>query len=344
MEIQEITDKEVGESFLSQCSQKTFLQSWNWGEFQKALGEKVWRFGFFENNELLAVCLVIKIKAKRGSFLFIPHGPVIKLHNFEKKSKILTLLTKKSKETAKKEKCSFIRIAPVWERNEENAKLFGQIGFLQAPIHAHAELSWLLDIKPSEEQLLQKMRKTTRYLIKQGQNNSDLKITKSQNIKDIEIFNELYQTTVKKHHFKPFSLNYLQNEFLSFAKDSQAVVFLASHKNEYLASAIVIYWQGTGFYHQGASKTSKIPAAYFLQWEAIKEAKKRNCIIYNFWGIADVKNEQELKKHPWAGLSLFKQGFGGYERAYLKTQDLPLSWKYWPIRYFELFRKWKRGF
>lgn len=344
MEIQEIINKEIWENFLSQCSEKTFLQSWNWGEFQKTLGEKVWRFVFFENDELLAICLVIGVKAKRGSFLFVPHGPIIKLHSFGGKSKVLAVLTEKLKEIAKKEKCSFVRIASVWERNEENVKLFGKIGFLQAPIHAHAELSWLLDIKSDEKQLLQRMRKTTRYLIKQGQNNHDLKIIKSQNVEDVEIFNKLYQETVIKHHFKPFSLNYLKNEFLSFLKDNQAVIFLAKYKNEYLASAVIIYWQGIGFYHQGASMASKIPATYLLQWEAIKEAKKRGCIIYNFWGIADVKNQQKLKKHPWAGLSLFKQGFGGYEKAYLKTQDLPLSRKYWLIRYFELFRKWRRGF
>jgi len=344
MEIQEIINKEVWENFISQCLEKTFLQSWNWGEFQKTLGEKVWRFGFFENNELLAVCLVIKVKAKRGNFLFIPHGPIIKFYNLKAKSKILTALIENFKEIAGKEKCSFIRVASIWERNEENAKLFGRVGFLQASIHAHAELSWLLDIGLSEEQLLQKMRKTTRYLIKQGQNNSDLKIIQSQNIEDIEIFNDLYHETVKKHHFTPFSLKYLKNEFSSFAKDNQAVIFLAKHKNDYLASAVIVFWQGIGFYHQGASKVSKIPAAYLLQWEVIKEAKRRNCAIYNFWGIADVKNEQELKSHPWAGLSLFKQGFGGYEKAYLKTQDLPLSWRYWPVKYFELFRKWKRGF
>ncbi len=190
------------------------------------------------------------------------------------------------------------------------------------------------------------MRKTTRYLIRQGLKNPDLKILKSNEVKDVEIFNQLYQKTVSRHSFVPFSLNYLKNEFLSFSKDDQALIFLAKYKEEYLASAIVIFWQGIGFYHQGASvqKHSKIPASYLLQWEAIKEAKKRGCKLYNFWGVADVKSEEKLKKHPWKGLSLFKRGFGGYEKAYLKTQDLSLSKRYWLVYVFEKIRKVKRGF
>lgn len=334
IEIKEIENKEMWEGFLRCQENKTFLQSWNWGQFQQKLGEKVWRFGIFEGENLLAVCLVILVKARRGKFLLVPHGPVIKVQSLE-------ILLRKLKEIAKEEKCSFIRMATVWKRSEENKKLFQNLGFQRAPLHTHPELTWVLDLKPSENELLQKMRKTTRYLIRQAEKNPDLKIVKSYNIEDIKIFNQLYQETVKRHHFTPFSLNYLEQEFLSFSQDNGAVIFLAKCKNDYLAAAVVLYWQGIGFYHQGASVNSKVPAAYLMQWEAIKEAKIRGCAEYNFWGVAD--SSLKLRGHPWAGLSLFKMGFGGSERAYLPTQDLPLSWRYWPIRWFERLRKMKRG-
>jgi len=352
MEIKTINDKIKWEEFLSQCSEKTFLQSWNWTEFQKTLESKIWRFGVYENGQLLAISLVIKIKAKRGTFLFLPHGPMIKMKN-EKgkekndnlKSKNLNIFLEELKKIAKQEKCSFIRVAPIWQNNEENKKIFKELGFKQAPIHIHPQLTWQLDIGLAEDQLLANMRKTTRYLIKQGLKNKELVIEKSKNIEDVEIFNKLYQTTVNRNHFNPFSLDYLKNEFSAFLKDGQTLIFLAKHKGECLASAIIIFWQGIGFYHQGASKTSKIPASYLLQWEAIKEAKGRGCKIYNFWGVADARNIKisKYRKHPWAGLTLFKKGFGGYEKEYLKTQDLPLSFKYWLTYIFEKLRKIKRG-
>ncbi len=224
------------------------------------------------------------------------------------------------------------------------------MGSITAPLHTHPEITWELNLEKSEEDLLMNMRKTTRYLIKQGLENEELKIEKSQDLKDIEAFNNLYQKTVNRHHFIPFSLNYLKNELRAFMRDPSAssqgdgetVIFLAKYRAECLASAIVIYWQGIAFYHQGASsqKYPKVPASYLLQWEAIKEAKRRGCKIYNFWGIA----ETESKKHPFWGLTLFKQGFSGSEKAYVKTQDIPLSIKYWLTFVFEVFRKKRRGF
>jgi len=333
MNIQEIKDKNVWERFFEQSKEKTFLQSWNWGEFQKAMGSKIWRLGIYDNNNLIATSLVIKIKAKRGNFLFVPHGSAMK-------HQVLETLLNELKKIAKEERADFIRIAPISERNYKNIKLFKNLGFRNAPIHMHPELSWELDISFSEDELLMGMRKTTRYLIKQGLKNKDIKIIQSKELKDIEIFNEINKQTVKRHHFIPFSLEFLKKQFSAFRSDNQISIFLAKYQGEIIASGIFIFWQNIGFYHHGASslKHPKIPVSYLLQWEAIKEAKKRNCKLFNFWGIISEKE----KSHPWAGLSLFKKGFGGYEKSYVKTQDFPISKKYWLIFVFEKLRKMKR--
>jgi len=314
------------------CDEKTFLDSWNWAEFQKKIEEKIWRLGVYDNEELIGIALVIKVKAKRGTFLFVPHGPNIINPKFQApnpkqipnpKFQILNTLLIKLKEIAKEEKAHFIRIAPIWKRNEENIKSFKKLGFKDAPIHMHPELTWELDIRPSEDELLMGMRKTTRYLIRQAQKNTDIGIVKTQNIEDLEKFNEIYCATAKRHKFVPFPLNYLENQFSSFLPDNQIMIFLGKCKKEIASASIVVFWQGIGFYHHGASlsKYNKIPVSYLLQWEAIKEAKKQECQRYNFWGIAPDGD----KKHPWAGLSLFKKGFGGYRKDYVKTQDLPFS-------------------
>ena len=344
VEIREITQKDVWEGFLLETQEKTFLDSWNWGEFQKKMGNKIWRLGIYEClkpdiKHLIGVVLVIKITARRGNFLFLPHSPVVK--NDRELFSAISAVLEKLKIIAKEENCSFIRVAPIWERNKENIKIFKDLGFRQAPIHMHPEASWELDIKPSEENLLMNMRKTTRYLIRQAQKNKDIEIIQSNNIQDIEKFNKLYQTTVNRQGFAPFSLDYLKNEFSVFQPDNQITIFLGNYRNEIVSSAIIIFWQGIGFYHQGASslKYPKIPVSYLLQWEAIREAKRRGCRLYNFWGIAPDNN----KKHPWYGLTLFKMGFGGHKKEYVKTQDFVLSPKYWLTYIIETIRKKKRG-
>lgn len=344
LEVREVKNKEIWESFLLNCEEKTFLDSWNWGEFQKMMENKIWRLGVYNNGGLFSVALVVKTMAKRGAFLLVPHGPTFAKATAGRpkiKYEILKTFLEELEKIAKEEKASFIRISPIWERNEENIEIFKKLRFRMAPIFVHPELVWELDLKPSEEELLMQMRKTARYLIKQGLKNREIEILQSNKIEDVEVFNKLYQETVDRHRFIPFSLNYLKNEFLAFQPDNQISIFFGKYKNDIASSAMIIFWSNIGFYHQGASssKYPKIPVSYLLQWEAIKEAKRRGCKFYNFWGIAP----SEALKHRYTGVTLFKMGFGGYKKEYVKTQDFPISKKYWLTFLFEKLRKTKRG-
>jgi len=337
MEIREITEKHIWEEFLSQCQTKTFLQSWSWGEFSRAMGEKVWRFGMYDNAELIATALVEKKVARRGTFLLIPHGPVGENSNKE----VLQSLLEKLKDIAKEEKASFVRVNSLWERNEENKTIFRNLGFRQAPIQTHPESSWKLDITPSEDDLLSNMRKTTRYLIKQTLKNSDLEISQSTEIEDVKLFSQLHEKVSRRQNFIPFSIEYLEKEFQIFLDEKGIVLFFARYKEEVIAASFIIFWSGIGFYHHAASlpRFTKLSAPYRLQWEAIQEAKRRGCTVYDFWGFVD---PQKQPRHPWAGPTLFKMGFGGKASEYVKTQDFPLGWGYWPTAIFETARRVRR--
>ncbi|MDO8486281.1 MAG: peptidoglycan bridge formation glycyltransferase FemA/FemB family protein [Candidatus Staskawiczbacteria bacterium] len=347
MEIVEISNPPTGgkkewEDFILSCKEKTFLQSWNWGEFHVSLGNKIWRFGVFDEGKIIAVALVIKIYARRGSFLLVPHGPVIKSEINEIKFNIVSVLKNKLEVLARQEKIDFIRISPIFKRTEENNKLFKDLKFRIGPLHYHPESSWKLDISKNEDEILSQMRKTTRYLIKQSQNNKDIEIIKSTDVKDMEIFYKMHQEVVKVQKFVPFSLDYLSKEFLSFLSDNQILLFFAKYKGNIIAGSFEIFWSGIGFYHHAAllPEFKKLPVSYVLQWEAIKEAKVRNCGIYDFWGYSDpIKNPN----HPYSGPTLFKMGFGGEKYEYVKTQDFIISQKYWLNYIIELARKIKRG-
>lgn len=345
-----IENKEIWEKFLESFQDKTFLHSWEWGEFNKKMEQKIWRIGVYDENNLVGVALAIKVLAKRGNFLLIPHGPMVKK---DFKFEILKVLLEKLKEIAKEEKIHFIRICPILERNQENAKIFKELGFKDAPLHLHPEITWELDIKKSEDEILRQMRKTTRYLIKRAQKiGVEIKPIPKENL---DLFYRLYLDTAKRHHFVPFSFEYLKKEVESFGNN--ALILGGYFKEKLLAGGVFIFWQKISFYHHGASSKefSQIPVSYLLQWKAILEAKKRGCQKHDLWGIAEVKKvknqtsgkekfEIENKNHPWAGLTLFKMGFGGKPRFYLKTKDYPISPFYLFNFLVEKIRKTKRGF
>jgi len=342
MNIKEITNKAQWENFVSQNREATFLHSWNWGEFNKNMGEKIWRIGVFNENELKAVTLIIKVKAKRGSFLFVPQGPILKVSSIKYQvSSIFDELFAFLKKLGEKEKAGFVRISPILENNSENLNIFKSGGFRNAPVHMmHPETTWLLDITKSEDEIFKEMRKTHRNLVRRA-GKEGVEIIQGIDEKYLKSFYEIHLETVKRHKFVPFAYDYIKEEINSFKNDDQISIFSAKYKNEITSSAVIVFYGDQAFYHHGASssKYSKIPASYLVLWEAIREAKKRNKKTFNFYGIVENK-----PKHPWFGLSKFKKGFGGYKKELLHCHDLPLNKKYLIAWTVETARKLKRGY
>lgn len=342
MTVKEITTKNEWEQFIEKCSQKSFLNSWNWGEFQISRGFKIWRLAIVDDSHLQAVALVVKIKARRGTYLLIQHGPIIESQDMKVKSELFKLFIKELEKIGQTEGASFIRMNPLWERTPENGELLKKIGLRVAPMHANAyDATWKLDISLSEEELLKNMRKTTRYVIRQAEKNPEVRIEKSEDIKDLAAYQELNRQVAIRQKFVPFSDGYIKDEFEIFSKDNQALLFFGKHKEEIAAGALIIFWQGIGYYHQAGSlsKYAKLSIPYLLQWEAIKEAKKRGCKLYDFWGYVDPKVNPN---HPWSGPTLFKMGYGGKAYEYVHTQDYVLSPMYWLTYIFEQLRKINR--
>ncbi|MFA5087175.1 MAG: peptidoglycan bridge formation glycyltransferase FemA/FemB family protein [Candidatus Paceibacterota bacterium] len=342
MIVREIKNKKEWEDFLAKVNEKTFLQSWNWGEFQQSQGFKIWRLAIIDST-IQAVALVVKVKAKRGTYLLIQHGPVMASADTTIRSDLLKFFLSELAKIGKQEGAAFIRLNPLWERTFENIGLLKKAGLRNAPMHANAyEATWKLDIALPEGELLKNMRKTTRYLIRQAEKNNEIKVEKSENANDLPIYQKLNKEVAIRQQFTPFSDEYIKNEFDAFNKDKNALLFFGKYKNEIAAGALVIFWQGTGYYHQAASLSqyAKLSIPYLLQWEAIKEAQKRGCQLYDFWGYTDPKANPG---HPWAGPTLFKMGYGGYKKEYIKTQDYPLSPLYWLTYIFEEIRKKKRN-
>ncbi len=341
-QVKRIEDKKKWEDFLLKIKEKTFLNSWYWGEFQKKMGHKIFRLGIFKDNNLVSTALVTKIISRRATFLLIQHGPTVKKEEIKSRDKLLVILLEELKKIGKQEKAKFIRIAPLWKKNMENTGIFKKLGFKKAPMHASTyDATWKLDITLPEEDIMKNMRKTTRYLIRKLGKDNNIKIIKSDNLTDIKIYQKLNKEVAKKQHFVPFSDEFIKNEFSVFTGEDKAIFIFGKYKEEIIAGALIIFWSGIGFYHQAASlkKYAKLSVPYLIQWEAIKEAKKRGCYLYDFWGYVDpFKNP----KHPWAGPTLFKMGFGGEKKEYIKTQDFPLNNFYWLVYLFEKIRKIKR--
>lgn len=336
MVAREVTGKKLWEDFSLSQNPNTFLQSWNWGIFNQAIGRKIFRVGLYQGQKLVGIALLVKQETFLGNYLYCPRGPLLNW----KYPIGFDVLLKKFQEVGRKEKSIFIKLDPLLEESTQNRQMFKKRGFVSAVTFVQVEDAWLLDLTKSEEELLANMRKTTRYLIRH-ESKRGVRVEISDKTSDIEKFVELLSSTASRKNFVNHPKPYYIKQFKILANDNQMRLFKAVKGKKILAMAVVAFYGNTAYYLHGASVKDAQDAGYPLQWEIIKEAKKRGIKTYNFWGV--VKDKNFHPGHPWYGFSLFKRGFGGYKYTYIRAQDLPLSPRYWLYRLAEKARRlWRR--
>lgn len=326
--------KDTWDSFLDEYCPHALFQHWLWGDVQLASGARVLRFLLKDKNELVGVAQIFVVRAKRGTFLHIRHGPVWKFSTVGYWRAFFELV----KPIARREGAWFIRVSPLLPNTREHLEQFKQLSLIRAPIHeVDAERCWVLDLDKPDEELLMGMRKTTRYEIKVAQK-AGVVVKKSTDPADLKYFFRLYEETSKRHGFVGHSS--ISEEFELFSKAGKALLLLGYDGKTLVAATILLFLEHEAIYHHGASVASRVPVSYLVQWEAILEAKKRGMKVYNFYGIAP----EDKPNHPWRGITLFKKGFGGREINYVHAHDLPVTPLYAIPYLVEVFRTARRGY
>lgn len=325
--------KHEWESAIQLLSDANFLQSYTWGSFHERMGNRVVRLLVQSDDEIVALVSAVIEEAKRGTYMAIAGGPLLDWKNSSLVESVFAEVV--SKATALN--CVNIRFRPQATAEVVSSQILRSLHARPAPMHVTADLTLQLDLHKSDEELLAEMRKNTRAAIKKA-DRIGITTRTSTDPQEIHAFYEEERKVAERQGFIPFSEEFLETQFLAFLEDDAvALVHAYDEQSQLLASAFIIFYNGEAVYHYGVSteQNAKLPGSYACQWRAIHEAKSRGCTRYNFWGIAP----KEEAEHRFAGVSLFKRGFGGFEVAYLPAQDIPLTARYWITYVFETIRK-----
>lgn len=334
MRIDAIGDRHVWERFWESHAPQALFQSWLWGEVIKRQSLPIERFGLYDGSRLVGIFQVVTVSARRGTYLHLRHGPIL----IDNKPDTLEHVVKFLRAHAKGKHASFVRMSPPFEDTDDRRLFLRSLGMLPSAVHeVDAERCWVVDITPREETLISNMRKTTRYEIRRAEK-LGVRVVSSADPADLDKFFDLYQETSKRQHFVVH--RGIREEFEIYAGENKAVLLLGYYQRSSLSAAIVLFSGNQAIYHHGASVRTKLPVSYAVQWEAIRQAKRRGMHIYNFWGIAPLDQEN----HPWRGITVFKTGFGGNEVRTMHAHDLPLSATYWATRSIEWWECLRRGY
>lgn len=307
-----------------------FLQSPEYAKMNELLGCKV----FSEDFEGKAYALMIVRNAKRGRYMEVPCGPLVDW----KDSKMVKAVLKKITEVAKQEKCVFVRMRPQLKAEASNLKMLEKLGLKKSPMHLAAEHTVMIDLTKSEDELLANMRRQTRYEVRRA-DKVGIKVSKSNDEKIFEEFQKCQAETAKRQNFVPPNLKTLLAEKEAFKDNIE--IYKATLDDEPVAYGLIIGSGKEADYYEAASTllNRKMPGAYALLWQAMKDLKKAGYERFNLWGIAPAGQPN----HRYAGVTTFKTGFGGKVLEFVPAHDLVIS----KMRYaadfaFETMRKKRR--
>ncbi len=318
-------------SDLKKYESPNFPQSEAWAKVNATIGHKVIREKIGESGYML---MIIK-NAKRGRFMEIPCGPVIDWHN----QKEIDAAISRIKEVAKKEHCAFVRLRPQLLDTPENLKIMKSTGAKLAPWYLAAEHTVIIDLSPSEEQLLANMRRQTRYEVRRA-DKLKIKVEKGNTDDIFKEFHKVQVKTAKRQHFIPPDFKTLKAEKEAFGKNINIYV-ARTEDGEPIAYGLILIDGDEAEYYEAASTdlNRKLPGAYALLWRAIRDLKKQGVKRFNLWGIAPPNSPN----HKFAGVTTFKKGFGGDVVAYIPAHDIIISkLKYAPDYVIEKIRKKRR--
>jgi len=348
--IQEISDKEQWNNFLTSHPRGHLHQSYEWGELNRYQGRSIYRLGALEGGRIVGSMLLTvppvplpgPVSKLLPHWLYCLRGPTVEHPD----SPALAALIKHAEGIAQQERAVILRLEPNVADDDPDMDAwitsYHGLGFRSNPYSLYPRRSWVLDISPDIEHLLANFKMTWRQNVRVAERKGVI-IREAQSDADFDAYYSLMEVTSKRDNFLLLSKDYHKEILRQFAGTNDAVLYLAEHEGEVIAAKVLIRFGSWCWDLYGASSNNKrnLKPTYLLQYRCFQWAKARGCNYFDFRAIPEVLEPGE---EMW-GVYEFKKGFGGFSRMNVPTQDYvarPLIYTAWR-KYVEIRRARENG-
>lgn len=346
-------------SIISKLPNPHFLQTYEWGQVKAKYGwsplyavwdaDGKWKVESDLNllstfDSPVAASLILKRQILRNGFaarlsiLYSPKGPLLDWTNESLRTRVLDDL----QSFTKKQGAIFLKCDPdvvlgrgVPQSGEDVEDKTGQAitsdlkrrGWGYSSDQIQFKNTVVIDLNPTEDELLARMKQKTRYNIRLAEKKGvSLRVGE---LEDLGMLYKMYAETSVRDGFVIRNEDYYKTVWQIFMAANQSQVsnpqfsnspitgyqlpfaepLIAEVDSEPVAAIFVFYFADRAYYVYGMSRDAhreKMPT-YLLQWEAMKRAKARGCRTYDLWGAPDIFDESDSM---W-GVYRFKEGLGG---------------------------------
>lgn len=305
------------DAFVADHPQGSLLQTTAWARLKNHFGWRSRRVWLRRDGRLVAGAQLLFRSAALGLLRvgYIPHGPLVDWQDEEQAAVLLNQIDLAAYEHG----AGLLKMEPLLWQEEmgpaEWAALCARLGCLSNSDTIQPPRTLVIDLRPSEEEILAAMKQKTRYNVRLAEKKG---ITvREGTAADLPTFNQMMQITSQRDHFGVHSPTYYRLAYELFAP-RQAALLIAEYEGRPLASLMAFACGRRAAYLYGASSNEdreRMPT-YAAQWAAIQWARRKGCTEYDLWGVPDLPEaelEANFNDRPdglW-GVYRFKRGFGG---------------------------------
>ncbi len=296
----------------------TILQTTNWARLKNRFGWSSQRVWMRQDGRLIggAQLLIRSMALGIVKIGYIPHGPLVDWRDDEQVGVLMNYIDQAGYNRG----AGIVKLEPRlwqddlpegrWNAICDTHQLETDTDTIQPP------QTILIDIRPSEDDILAAMKQKTRYNIRLSARKEV--VVRQGTEADLPAFNRMMLTTAQRDGFTIHDPDYYRAAYEIFSPDQQCVLLMAEYAGQPLAGAMVFAVGRTAAYLYGAStneERQRMPT-YAIQWAAIRWAKARGCHTYDLWGIPDFPEDEleaqftERSDGLWS-VYRFKRGFGG---------------------------------
>lgn len=313
------------------------IQSWNWGEFKKALGNgsEVERVGIFEDGTLIDGLQIVFTKVPK---LHLSVGYVGKCSL--KYAEIFSVF----KQLAKKHNAIFIKTEPnIYRRvNSETGEPEDSATFTEAQrfftehhgivgMELFTKYDFHLALDKTADELLKSFHQKTRYNTRLAERKG-VTVVENTTVEGMKNYVRLMlETTARQGFFNHNEAYFLK--LLEVMPPENICILEAHYEQQILTAWILFNFNGKLYYPYGASSNAhrNVMPNNLVMWTAIQYGLQHNCNLFDMWGC--------LGPHPdendnWFGFHKFKAGYNPQLVEYVGTYDFVFK----PVLY-KLFNK-----
>ncbi len=312
--------RELWDRFVAEHPQGQMLQSWTWGELKAFAGWSPLRLALWdeEAQEIVAAAQVLRRTAPHvpldlGHLAYVPKGPLLDWSRGDLCAAFFTQLH----QILRSQGAVALRMEPGLEMGTAEGEVFlQQLATLRSEAILQASAvpaiqplrTIVLDLTPDEETLLAQMKEKWRYNVRlAGRRGVTIRVADAP--AEVRRWYQLLQVTGERDQFGIHDCDYYVRVWELFHPRNEVQLLLAEHDGQLLAGIFAGVFGRQASYLYGASSNEQrhLMPNYLLQWEAMRWARQRGALLYDFCGIPETDAETEAM----AGVYRFKRGWGG---------------------------------